>query len=101
MSKLTGVLDFGNIGRDDQSEKTGWAVAGCLAMILLIPFTIMWSGAALMWSWNWLVVPQWDMRPLTLLNAVTARFIVGIFTYHLKNDDSSKNTSETVVKAIL
>ncbi len=67
---------------------------GCMYTVigtLLIPVAMMTNGLALMWAWNWLAVPTFDMPALTYLQAVIINFLL----LFVRKGTQSNNKMET------
>ncbi len=61
-----------------------------LAPLMIIPLLI-YSGWAISTSWNWLMVPIFGIRELTIYQGIAVSLIVGYLTHQLQDKNSDDN----------
>lgn len=74
---------------------------GCLAIILLVPFALLygtWAWAVVIKStWLWFVVPAFSQPPLTFAQAVAMSVFFGIFAIRIiPTKEAEKNTDGSI-----
>lgn len=61
---------------------TGKGVAGCLAIVIMLPFSAMLNGLALSILWSWFMVPTFHLTAIGVAEAGGISLVIGMVTYH-------------------
>jgi hypothetical protein len=70
-----------------------------LALLLALPFGIVWQGVVTAALWGWFVVPLFGLPPLGIAYAVGLRALIGSFTISQPSD--SEGATAVIVKSFL
>jgi hypothetical protein len=70
-----------------------------VALLLALPFGIVWQGFITVVLWGWFVVPLFGLPQLGIAYAVGLRALIGSFTIRQPSD--SEGVAAVIVKSIL
>lgn len=84
--------------KDDKSS-----AIGCLVLLLIWPFSSIWSGYALSVLWSWFIVATFEIRPLSIPAAIGIAMVVRYLTYqwNVKEPDYESSTARTVTAILM
>lgn len=80
-----------------EHKTTGWEV---LALILLMPFEVTWSGFVLTKLWAWFIVTTFNRAPLRIPQALGISLIVHFLTSSISDAREKRGTGEAIALSI-
>lgn len=85
-----------------EQEKGAVVAVGCMAMIVMLPFTILLRGFVLTQLWHWFLVPL-GLREISLAHAYGLSILIALFTSHTASsskEDQEKGIAYLVFKMV-
>lgn len=79
----------------DEDKAPSWMVA---LLLVLTPAFVVWRGYAMSLLWAWLIVPTFDVRPLTIAQALAVSFVARVVVLEHK-DTTPDLTVERVIES--
>jgi hypothetical protein len=80
------------------SSTSGWKL---LALMLLIPFEVMWSGFVLVKLWAWFIVTTFGVGPLRIPQALGLSLVVHFMTSSSSDAKEKRGFGEAAALSIV